>query len=129
MLSVLEFPLPVSCLFFFQRIPPCNIFLHLWLFFAIRGIHQEAQAVKFDCSFTSGLLRIQLSFTNFQVQLLAVLPDFSGFNCLLPTFKFNCNCTYGLLRLQLFSTFFFLISSSTVVFFEVFLFGYQHLFT
>jgi hypothetical protein len=28
------------------------------------------------------LLRLQLSSTNFQVQLLAVLPDFSGFNCL-----------------------------------------------
>jgi hypothetical protein len=38
---------------------------------------------------TSGLLRLQLSSTNFHVQLLAVLQDFSGFNCLLPTFKCN----------------------------------------
>jgi hypothetical protein len=35
-------------------------------------------------SCTSGLLRLQLTSTNFQVQLLAVLPDFSGFNCHLP---------------------------------------------
>jgi hypothetical protein len=109
---VLEFPLPASWLLFLHFLPRCNIFLHLWLFFAIGSIHQKAQAVKFNCSCTSGLLRLQLSSTNFQVQLLAVLPDFSGFNCLLPSFKFNCNCTSGLLRLQLSSTFF-LISSST----------------
>jgi hypothetical protein len=101
---VLEFPLPSSCLFF---LPPCIIFLHLCLFFAIGSIHQETQAVKFNCSCTSGLLRLQLSSTNFQVQLLAVLPDISGFNCLLPTFKLNCKCTSGLLRLQLSFTFFF----------------------
>jgi hypothetical protein len=121
---VLEFPLPSSCLFILHFLPPCNIFLHLWLFFAIRSIHQEAQVVKLDCSCTSGftdcsclliisisivsctsgLLRLQLSSTNYQVQLLAVLPDFSGFKCLLPIFKFNCNCTSGLLRLQLFYT-------------------------
>jgi hypothetical protein len=52
------------------------------------------------------LHRLQLSSTNFQVQLLAVLPNFSGFNCLLPAFKFNCNCTSVPLRLQLSSTFF-----------------------
>jgi hypothetical protein len=28
-------------------------------------------------------------FYNFQVQLLAVLQNFSGFNCHLPTIKFN----------------------------------------
>jgi hypothetical protein len=124
---VIEFPLPSPCSF----LPPCNIFLHLWLFFSSGSIHQEAQAVKFNCSCTSGLLRVQLSSTNFQVQLLAVLPDLSGFNCLLPTFKFNCNCTSGLLRLQLSSTLFFLISSSTVVFFRSFFlnFDYQHLIT
>jgi hypothetical protein len=103
---VLEFPLPSSCIFFLHVLPPCNIILHLWLFFAIGSIHQESQAVKFNCSCTSGLLRLQLSSTIFQVQLLAVLPDFSGFNCLLPIFKFNCNCTSGLLRLQLTTTFF-----------------------
>jgi hypothetical protein len=104
---VLEFSLPSSCLFFLHFLPPCNIFLHLWLFFAIGSIHQEAQAVKFNCSCTSGLLRLQLSSTNFQVQLLAyfrtsqasivfyqlsssnvtVLPDYSGYNCILPYFQ------------------------------------------
>jgi hypothetical protein len=114
---VLEFPLPASCSFSLHFLPPCNIFLHLWLFFAIGSIHQEAQAIKFNCSCTSGLLRLQLSSTKFQVQLLAVLQDFSGFNCLLPTFKFNCNCTSSLLRLQLSSTFF----SSTVFFRSIYL--------
>jgi hypothetical protein len=103
---VLEFPIPSSCIFFLHFLPPCNIFLHLWLFLATGSIHQETQAVKFNCSCTSGLLRLQLSSTKFQVQLLVVLLDFSGFNCLLPSFKFNCNCTSGLLRLQLSSTFF-----------------------
>jgi hypothetical protein len=83
---VLEFPLPSSCLFFLHFLPPCNIFLHLWLFFAIGSIHQEAQANKFKFSCTSGLLRLQLSSTNFQVQLLAIPPDFLGFNCLLSYF-------------------------------------------
>jgi hypothetical protein len=140
---VLEFPLPASssCPFFLHFLPPCKIFLHLWLIFAIGSIHQEAQAVKFNCSCTSGLLRLQLSSNNFQVQLLAVLPDFSRFNCLLPTIKFNCNCTSGLLMLQLSSSIFsssivtvlpdysgyncflrFFISSSTVVFSEFYLF-------
>jgi hypothetical protein len=104
---VLEFPLPSSCPFFLHFLPPCNIFLHLWLFFVIGSTHQEAQAIKFNCSCTSGLLRLQLYSTNFQVQLLGVLTDYSGFNCLLSTFKFNCNCNSGLLRLQLSSTFFF----------------------
>jgi hypothetical protein len=100
---VLEFPLPSSCSFFLHFFPPCNIFLLLWLFFAIGSIHQEFQAVKFnysctsgfaDCSCllpsfnsivscTSGLLRLQLSSANFQVQMLAVLPDYSGYNCFL----------------------------------------------
>jgi hypothetical protein len=65
---------------------------------------------------TLGVLRLQLSSIIFQVHLLAVLPDFSGFDCLLPIFNFNYNCTPGLLRLQLFSTFF---SSSTTAFFGV----------
>jgi hypothetical protein len=116
---VLEFPLPSSCPFFLYFLPPCIIFLHLWLFFAIGSIHQESQAVKFNCSCNSGLLRLQLSSTNFQVQLLAVLPDFSGFNYLLPTFKFNCNYTSGLLRLQLSSTFF-LFQVQRLFFFGVF---------
>jgi hypothetical protein len=115
---VLEFPFPSSCLFFLHYLPSYNIFLHLWLFFAIGSIHQEAQAVKFNCSCTSGLHRLQLSSSIFQVQLLAVIQDFSGFNCLLQFFKLNCNCTSGLLRLQLFSTIF-KISSSTVVFFRI----------
>jgi hypothetical protein len=45
---------PASCPFFLHFLPPCIIFLHLWLFFAIGSIHQEAQAVKFNCSCTSG---------------------------------------------------------------------------
>jgi hypothetical protein len=118
---VLEFSLPSSCIFFLHSLPPCNIFLHLWLFLATGSIHQEAQAVKFNCSCTSGLLRLQMSSTNFQVQLLAVLPDFSGFNCLLPTFKFNCNCTSGLLRLQLSSTFVFKFQVQRLYFFGVFI--------
>jgi hypothetical protein len=64
-------------------------------------------------------------FYHFQVQLLAVIQGFSGFNCFLPIFKFYCNCTSGILRLQLIFTFF---SNSTVYFFGV-LFDYQHLFT
>jgi hypothetical protein len=106
-LSVLEFPLPSSCPFFLHFLPPCIIFLHLWLFFAIGSIHQEAQAFKFNCSCTSGLLRLKLSSTNFQVKLIAVIQDFSGFNCLLPYFQFNCTCTSKIIRLQLFSTVFF----------------------
>jgi hypothetical protein len=125
---LLEFPLPSSCIFFLHFLPPCNIFLYLWLFFAIGSIHQETQAVKFNCSCTSGLLRLQLFSTNFQVQLLAVLQDFSGFNCLLPNFKFICNCTSGLLRLQLSSTFF-LCQIQRLFFLKFFLFDYQHLFT
>jgi hypothetical protein len=124
---VLDFPLPSSCIFFLHFLLPCIIFLHLWLFFAIGSIHQEAQAIEFNCSCTSGLLRLQLSSTNFQVQLLAVLPDFSGFNCLLPTFKFNCNCTSGLLRLQLSSTFF--LFQVQRVFFGVFIWLSAYLIT
>jgi hypothetical protein len=124
---MLEFPLPAFCLFFLHFLhflPPCNIFLHLWLFCAIGRIHQQAHAVKFNysctswftdysclllfsssiVSCTSGLLRLQLYSTNYQVQLLAVLMNFSGLNCLLPILKLNCNCTSGLLRLQSFST-------------------------
>jgi hypothetical protein len=89
---VLEFPLPSSCIFFLHWIPLCNIFVLLWLFFAIGSIHQEAQTVKFNCSCTSGLLRLQLSYTNYKFQLLAILQDISGFNCLLRFFlyfKFN----------------------------------------
>jgi hypothetical protein len=63
---------------------------------------------------------LQLSSTNFQLQLLAVLPDFSCFNCLLPTSNFNCNCTSGLLRLQLSSKFFFKFQVQWLFFFEVF---------
>jgi hypothetical protein len=88
---VLEFLLPSPCPFFLHFLPTCIIFLHFWLFFAIRSIHQETQAVKFNCSCASGLLRLQLSSTNFQFQLLDVLPDYSGYNCLLRflNFKFN----------------------------------------
>jgi hypothetical protein len=82
---VLEFPLPSSCLFFLHHLPPCSIFLHLWQFFAIRSMHQEAQAVKFNCSCTSG---------------------FTGCSYFLPSLKFNCSCTSGLPRLQLSSTVF-----------------------
>jgi hypothetical protein len=97
----------VSCLFFLYLLDPCNISLFLWLFFAIGSIHQEAQAAKFnysrtsgfkDCfyllpfstsivSCTSGLLRLQISSKNFQVQLLDVLPDFSGNNYCLHAFQ------------------------------------------
>jgi hypothetical protein len=87
---VFEFPLPDSCLFFLEFLPPCNIFLNLWLLFAIGSIHQEAQAVKFNCSCTSG---------------------FTDSSCLLSSFKFNCNCTSGLVRLQLSSSIF----SSSIV--------------
>jgi hypothetical protein len=145
---VLEFPLPVSCLFFVHWLPPCKIFLHLWQCFAIGSIHQEAQAFKFNYSCTSG---------------------FTDCSCLLPTFKLNSylyfrtsqasivfyqipssivSCTFGLLRLQLSSSIF---SSSIVtvlpeysgyncflrflkfqvqrLFFLEFSFGYQHLIT
>jgi hypothetical protein len=129
---VLEFALPFSCPFFLHFIPFCNIFLHLCLYFAIGNIHQETQAVKFNCictsgftdcscllltsnfnfylyfrtcqasivfsqlsssivSCTSGLLRLQLSSSIFQVQLLSVLPDYSGYNCFLRFFNFNFN--------------------------------------
>jgi hypothetical protein len=138
-LSVIEVPLPSSCLSFLHFFPPCNIFLLLWLFLqlevsirklklsgSIAVVLQASQTAVFFyhlsssiVSCTSGLLRLQFSSTIFQVQLLAVLPDFSGFNCLLPIVKFNCNCTSGLLRLQLSSTSFW-ISSSTVVFFSEF---------
>jgi hypothetical protein len=114
---MLEFPLPFSCLFFLHFLPTFIIFLNIWLFIAIGSIHQEAQAVNLNCSCTSGftdcscllplsssivsctsgILKLPLSTTNVQFQLLAVLQDFSGFNCLLPTSKFNCNCTYKLL--------------------------------
>jgi hypothetical protein len=76
---------------------------------AVGIIHQKAQAVKFNCSCTSvftecscillisslidcnsGDLRLQFSSTNFQVQLIAVLPDYSGYNYFLHFFiKFN----------------------------------------
>jgi hypothetical protein len=64
------------------------------------------------------LHRLQLSSTIFQIRLLAVIQDFSGFNCLLPIFKFNCNCTSRLLMLQLFSMALF---SSSTIFFGVFI--------
>jgi hypothetical protein len=100
-------PLPASCIFFFHCLPPCNIFLLIWLFSAIGSIHQEAQAVKFNCSCTSaltdfscllpitssifsctsGLLRLKLSSSIYQVQLLALLLDYSGYNCFLRFFS------------------------------------------
>jgi hypothetical protein len=106
-----------SCLFFLHFLSHCNIFLLLWLFFAIGSIHQEAQAVKFSCSCTSsftdcscillisssivscssGLLWIQLSSNVFQVQLLAVLPDISGYNCFLHFFQFQRFIYFGVL--------------------------------
>jgi hypothetical protein len=121
---VLEFPLLASCLFFLHFLPSFNIFLFLWLFFAIGSIRQEAQAVKLNVVVLQ-TSQTAVVFYQVQVQLLAVLPDFSGFNYLLPTFKFNCwlyfrtsqasivyfhffkfncNCTSGLLSLQSVST-------------------------
>jgi hypothetical protein len=83
---VLEFPLPSSCIFFLNFLPPCIIFLHLWLFFVIGSIHQETQAIKFNCSCTSVLLRLQLSSSIFSSSIVTVLPDYSGYNCLLRFF-------------------------------------------
>jgi hypothetical protein len=71
-------------------LPPCNIFLHFWLFFAVGSIHQEAQAVKFNCSCTS---------------------DFTDCSCLLLISSSIVSCTSGLLRLQLSSSIF----SSSIV--------------
>jgi hypothetical protein len=101
---VLKSLFPSFCLFFLQFLPPCNIFMLLCLFFAIGSIHQEAQVVKFNCSCTSGFISSQASivFYQSQVQLLAAITDFSGFNCLLPFFKFNYNFISGILRLKLF---------------------------
>jgi hypothetical protein len=56
-------------------------------------------------SCTSGLLRLHLSSFIVLSSIVTVLPDFSGFNCLLPYFQVQF--TSGLLRLQLFSTLFF----------------------
>jgi hypothetical protein len=121
---VSEFPLPVfSCFtsFFFSTsscifgysLPSEVSIRKLKLSSSIAVVLQASQtAVVFYhlsssiVSCTSGHLMLQLSSSIFQVQLLAVLQDFSGFNCLLQFFKFNCNCTSELLRLQLFSTFF-----------------------
>jgi hypothetical protein len=140
---VLDFPLPSSCPFFLHLLPPCSIFLHLWLFFAIGNIHQKVQDVKMNRSYTSGLTDCSclLPISNSIAICTSGLTDCS---CLLPilssivsctsrllrlqlsssNFKFNRNCTSGLLMLQLFYTV--LFPSSTVVFFGV-LFAYQHL--
>jgi hypothetical protein len=79
------------------------------MFCAIGSIYQEAQDVKFNCSCTSGskdcsclleilglivgctsgLPRQKISSTIFQVQLLALLPDYSGYNIFLPIIRFN----------------------------------------
>jgi hypothetical protein len=103
---VLEFALGALCPFFLHFLPLCNIFLHLWLFFAIGSIHQEAQAknpiaivlqasqtgvvfYQFSSSIvscTSGLLRIQLSSSIFSSSIVTVLPDYSGYNCFLVLF-------------------------------------------
>jgi hypothetical protein len=80
--------------------------LALWLFFAIENIHQEAQAVNINYIVLQAS-QTTVVFYQFQYQLLALLHDISGFNCLLQFFKFNCNCTSGLLRLKLFSTVFY----------------------
>jgi hypothetical protein len=58
-------------------------------------------------------------FYHFQVKLLALFQDISGFNCLLPFFKFNCNCNSGLLRLQLFSTFLYQVQRGFLEFYLV----------
>jgi hypothetical protein len=128
MLSVLEFLLPSSFHFFFYFLPLCIILLRICLFFAIGSIHQEAQAVNFNCSCTSGftdcicllpyfqnsivsctsgLLRLQLSSTKYQVQVIAVLQNYLGYNYFLRFLKFQ------VLRL----------------FFPEFSFGYHHLIT
>jgi hypothetical protein len=121
---VLEFPLPISspftsflpasysCIFVYSL--PLEVSIRkLKLSSSIVAVLQASQtAVVFYhlsssiVSCTSGLLRLQLSSANFQVQLLAVLQNFSFYNCLLPIFKFDCNCTSGLLRLQYFSYYF-----------------------
>jgi hypothetical protein len=141
---VLEFTLPSSCIFFLHFLCSCNIFLHLCLFFAIGSIRQEAQAVKLNCSCTSGftdcsyllpfsssivscnsgLFRLQLPSTIFQIQLLAVLQDFSGFNCLLPIFEFNC---YLYFRTSQVTIVFYVFSKFNGCFSFRVLFGYQHL--
>jgi hypothetical protein len=125
---VLECPLPSSCPFFLHFHPPCNIFLHLWLFFAIGGIHQEAQTVKFSCSCTSGFTDCSCLLPTFKFGCLLYFRTSQASIVFFHISKFNCNCTSGLLRLQLFSTFF-LIFKFYVFFSEFFLFGYQHLIT
>jgi hypothetical protein len=123
---VLEFPLPSSCLFFLHFLPPCNIFLLLWLFFN-RKYPSGSSSCQVQLQLYFRLHRLQLSSTFFQVQLLTVLQDFSGFNCLLQTINLNfylyfrtsqasivfyqlpssiVSCTSRLIRLQLISTIF-----------------------
>jgi hypothetical protein len=123
---VLEFPLPDSCIFFLHLLPPCNIFLHIWLFFAMGSIHQEAQSIKFNCNCTSDftdysyLLQISSSIAivlQVLTDCICLLPFFN-FKCYLylrtfqasivfyQVFKLNCNRNSGLFRLQLFSKFF-----------------------
>jgi hypothetical protein len=145
-MSVLEFPLPVSCLFsFLHFLPPCNIFLLLWLFFAIGSIHQEAQAVKFNCSCASGftdcsyLLPISSS-------IVSCTSGFTDCSFLLPFFKFNFYLYFRtsqativfyhfsssivtvFLNYSGYNYFLRLFSISTVYFFIV-LFVYHYLFT
>jgi hypothetical protein len=51
-----------------------------------RNIHQETQAVKFNCSCTSGFTDFSCLLL-FSSSILSVLQDFSGFNCLLLFFS------------------------------------------
>jgi hypothetical protein len=110
-----------------------------------RKYPSESSSCQVQLQLYLRLHRLQLSSTNFQVQLLAVLQDFSGFNCLLPCFKFNCYLYFRDCRLQLSSSIFSssiitvlpdysgykcflrLIKSSSEVYFFGFLFVYQHL--
>jgi hypothetical protein len=95
-----------SCLFLLCLLLPYNIFLFHCLCFATWSIHQETQAVKFNCICTSGLtdcscllsitnsivsctselVRLQLSSTNFSSSIVTVLQDISGYNHLLHFF-------------------------------------------
>jgi hypothetical protein len=70
-------------------------------------------------SCTSGLFRFQLSSTNYQVQLLPVLPDFSGFNCLLPCFQVQLQLYFRTTQVTIFFYVFKILSST--VFFGVFI--------
>jgi hypothetical protein len=105
---VLEFPLPASSSFnsfasFFLAISFCFFVYSLQSEVSIRNLKLSSsiavvfQASKTELVFyqlsssidscTSGLLRLQLSSADFQVQLLAVLQEFLGFNGIIPVFQ------------------------------------------